>query len=341
MSASFDPRVTPWLIHEDDFYEIDDPAAQKQFLLRYAVLAPSGHNSQPWSFRIAGESIEVYADLTRRLPVSDPTDRELLLSVGAAIANLRVAAAHFGFTTFVDYPPTGGADQPVALVKLVETCNPDEGLRRLFGAITTRHTNRTEFENREIDADALGRLCDYVENLGVAAFVPPHERTRAGQLIEEADRILMANDAWRGELADWVRPNDSLDGDGMSGDAFGIPGPLASFAPWLVRSFDMGESRGRADREFAEKAAGLIVICSNDDRVSLLRTGEKLESLLLFLTTLGIGYAFLNQPVEVPTLRRELWSLTRSIRPPQLLLRIGYARPVRTPMPRRPVDAVV
>ena len=61
---------------------------------------------------------------------------------------------------------------------------------------------------------------------------------------------------------------------------------------------------------------------------------------LLTLTSLGVQYSFLNQPVQVPELRRELWDLVRTPKPPQLLVRIGYAKPVRRAMPRRPVTAV-
>ena len=48
--------------------------------LRYAVLAPSSHNSQPWSFRLNGNEVELWADRKRSLPVVDPHDRELLIS---------------------------------------------------------------------------------------------------------------------------------------------------------------------------------------------------------------------------------------------------------------------
>ncbi|MEA2489007.1 MAG: hypothetical protein QOH21_799, partial [Acidobacteriota bacterium] len=73
------------------------------FLLRYAILAPSGHDTQPWSFRITAHGVEVMADYSRRLPVVDKDDRELLMSVGAAIANFGLAAAHFGFDTTLTY----------------------------------------------------------------------------------------------------------------------------------------------------------------------------------------------------------------------------------------------
>lgn len=337
MSSEVDPRIAPWLIDESDFYEIDDARAQVEFLLRYAVLAPSGHNTQPWSFRITKTSVEVFADPSRRLPIADPHNREHLMSVGAAITNFRVAAAHFGFDSRVCHHTGEG---PVATIELCETCNPDPALRGLFSAIPRRHTNRSSFDRRPLDPETLERLIPFVENCELTRFVVPHERTRIAELVEEADRRLLANEAFRNELADWVRANESSDADGMTADAFGIPGPLSAFAPWLVRTLDLGEERGRADRQLTEEAAGLIVITSDEDRASLIRAGEALERLLLALTALGVQYAFLNQPVQVPELRRELWNLIRTPKAPQLLLRIGYAPPVRRAMPRRPVTAV-
>ena len=66
-----------------------------RFALEYAVLAPSSHNSQPWHFVLQDDSVLVCADRTRALPVVDPFDRELVISCGAALFNLRVALNHF------------------------------------------------------------------------------------------------------------------------------------------------------------------------------------------------------------------------------------------------------
>jgi nitroreductase len=37
-----------------------------------ATLAPSIHNTQPWLFGVGDASVDVYADLSRALPVVDP-----------------------------------------------------------------------------------------------------------------------------------------------------------------------------------------------------------------------------------------------------------------------------
>ncbi len=340
--SEFDPRKTPWRIDESDFYELDSRREQIEFLIRYAVLAPSGHNTQPWSFGIVPDGVEVFADLSKRLSVVDAANRELFMSVGAAITNLRVAAAHFGFETTALYHPQKDEALPCALVSIRETCCPDSALSRLFPAVALRRTNRQPFTDRPIDDAAVAKLCDFIdEQPNTVRFVLPHDRPHIAQLVAQGNHVLMDNPAFRQELAQWLRPNETQLPDGICGDAFGIPGPLSALGPMLMRNMDLGPAQAKHDRELAENAAGMLVITSDDDRVSLIRAGETLERLLLLLTTLGIQYSFLNQPVEVDPLRHELWSMIRSVKAPQLLLRIGYATPVRRPMPRRPLADVV
>jgi|GEM_PF-2243509 len=46
-----------------------DTTAKLIELINYATLAPSGHNTQPWRFSIEANTIRIFPDLTRRLPV--------------------------------------------------------------------------------------------------------------------------------------------------------------------------------------------------------------------------------------------------------------------------------
>jgi nitroreductase len=67
-------------------------------ILRYASLAPSSHNTQPWRVKIISDSeFIIQSDSTRWLPKVDPDNRELLLSIGAFWENLDQAALAFGF----------------------------------------------------------------------------------------------------------------------------------------------------------------------------------------------------------------------------------------------------
>ena len=68
-------------------------------MIGYAIKAPSGHNTQPWLFRIKeGEDrIRIVPDLTKELPVVDKDCRELFISLGCAAENLCIAAKDMGY----------------------------------------------------------------------------------------------------------------------------------------------------------------------------------------------------------------------------------------------------
>lgn len=342
MSESFHPRVTPWRIDASDFYDIESFDEQMRFLLRYAVLAPSGHNTQPWAFRIVKSGVEVFADYTQRLPVIDPHDRELLMSVGAAITNFRVAAAHFGFHTSVRYDARPEERMPVALVSVMETCAPDRSLADLFRAIPNRHTNRAPFDGRLIELSAVSRLCDVVDRFpATLRFILQHDKNRVAEMVEKASRAQMARPALRAETADWIRPDDDQHTDGLRADTMGVPTLLAAGAAWFLRQFNVGSWQGRHDRRLAETAEVLLLVTAQDDRESLIRAGETLEFLLLTVVEVGLQYSFLNQPVEVEAMRDHIRDLAGAEQPAQLLIRIGSGPPVARAMPRREMARVV
>ena len=85
-------------------------------VLRAAVQAPSSHNTQPWIFAVEPGVIQVRADRTRALPVNDPDDRELVMSCGAALFNLRVAAWHAGAAPTVAILPDAARSRPAGHV---------------------------------------------------------------------------------------------------------------------------------------------------------------------------------------------------------------------------------
>ena len=69
-----------------------------KFLLRYAILAPSTHNSQPWRFKVAGNSCKLYFDpeYFARIKEADPTGRDLYISLGYCLEYLIAAGEQFG-----------------------------------------------------------------------------------------------------------------------------------------------------------------------------------------------------------------------------------------------------
>lgn len=133
-------------------------------LVGSAVLAPSSHNTQPWRFRIGEKSIELWADRRRALPVNDPFDRELLISCGCALLNLRVAAAHAGLAPITE---SGARHDRDRLARITLTVG-DSALAdaELFGFIPLRRTYRHRFAEKPVPEEVLRALGQAAEKEG-------------------------------------------------------------------------------------------------------------------------------------------------------------------------------
>ncbi|HET7437102.1 MAG TPA: hypothetical protein VFN10_20495 [Thermoanaerobaculia bacterium] len=331
----------PWIIDEADFYELETHAEQMNFLLRYAILAPSGHNSQPWSFRITRDGVQVFADTSRRLMIVDRDDRELLMSIGAAITNFRVAAAHFGFDTTVGYEDGSIESLPLATIFVCETCAPNNELAALFPAIARRHTNREPYDEQQLDPAALQAICDVIDaHPSTLRLIQPRDKARVAECVATADHILMARPAYRAELAEWIG-NPAERKDGVSPEALAVPRILSNVAPWVIRNFGAGDLQARRDVELTLSASMLIVVTSDADQVSLVKAGETFEQLLLTITQHGLQYSLLSAPVSVDGPRAQLREMIGNAREPQLLLRVGSAATTAHATPRRPIERVI
>src|SRR6516165_3100759 len=89
-----------------------------RYVVAEAVWAPSVHNTQPWRFGTgsdqAGPQIGLYADPERRLAVSDPDGRELMISCGAALFTIRLALRSLGWVPETRVLPDPGQPAMVA-----------------------------------------------------------------------------------------------------------------------------------------------------------------------------------------------------------------------------------
>ncbi|MCW5776858.1 MAG: hypothetical protein KIS87_10500 [Phycisphaeraceae bacterium] len=338
------PELEPWNVSASAFPGHDAPIADRlRFLLAYAVLAPSSHNTQPWIFRLRGGRIELCADRARALPVVDHDDRELTISCGCALFNLRVAAEHFGYQPLIELLPDPGERDLLATFALGTRHEVPHEVHVLFGAIPRRHTNRAPFEQRQVEDALQARLvaAAEAERAWLTCFTRKRDRHAIAGLVAEGDRIQFADKRFRRELAAWVHANRSHSRDGMPGYAYGY-GDLVSIAePFVIRTFDLGKGVAAKDMDLAEHSPLLAVIgTQGDSTVEWIRAGLALQHVLLLATGVGLSASFLNQPIEVENLRARLAAITERQGSPQLLLRIGYA-PEAKPTPRRAADDVL
>ena len=341
-----------WNVRQDNFPRGGTHSERMNFLVKYAILAPSGHNTQPWIFKILGNNIiEINADRSRALPLVDPDDRELMISCGAALYNLRLAANHFGIADEVQLlPDQNNNPDLLARISLKDevqgnTNKQAENDTSLFNAITKRRSNRSPFENRRLPDDLLESLKDSARANGSWLDVIDGEEKKnaLADLISQGDRIQLSDKRFRRELAAWIHPNRSKSRDGMPGYAHGMTHDIASsIGPFLIRTFDIGKGQAARDKELASGSPVLAVLGTDaDEPLNWIQTGQSLMRILLQARARDVWTTYMNQPIEVPELRpKVLQALGRNTGFPQLLVRMGYSKDVK-PTPRRAIDDVI
>ncbi len=288
-------------------------------VLAAASLAPSVHNSQPWRFRILPNQIELHADPDRRLPATDPEDRELRLSCGAALFNLRLALQGHGVRPLVTLLPSGHRAGPdgsgaLAVVRNGGHARQSPELTRLLQAVHTRRTNRRPFLDAPVLTAHRTPLVRAAESERGWLYVlsDPQERATLRNLVVAAHREQMADPGFVAELAAWTG------GEGVHRDGVGVTA---------------GQD--------VEPDPFLVVLCAfHEGPLGELQAGQALQHMLLTATTLGLSVSFRSQPIEVPHIRVELRRALSTTLDPQAILRIGFGSPV-TATPRRPVDELL
>jgi len=257
----YDFKVNPWQVIEQNFPREKDVAQRLIFLLRYAILAPSNHNTQPWKFAIIEDEVRVYANFDRWLKVADAEQRDLHISIGCALENLLIAAEHFGLAHQVTYFPEAKNRKLVAAVKFAQSdIAPSFRDPALFYAVFARHTNRNPYEDRPISEEDQRQLqaCCFEKGVALRMTSDLESRRKADALVSRADAIQFSDAAFREELAYWI-------GQGV----FGTPWLLAKLSQLAASYLDLGKYAAKEDSDLLMSAPAFAVLCSvENDRES-------------------------------------------------------------------------
>lgn len=307
---------------------------EAQQLIASASLAPSSHNTQPWRFAITEDGLELYADFSRALPVNDADKRELHISCGCALYNLRLAAASRAIALQVKLLPN--PDQPGLLASV--TLQPAGSVEEssLAPYIARRHTYRDAFSPQQLAGSVLQQLVDAVtaEHAGLHFLTGDTAKSELVALIKQADRSLWANAAWRAELAYWMRNK-------QHGDGLALPGGLVGISRLVVRQLNLGAVVAAASAKLCQASQHIALLTTTaDTALDWLHAGQALQRMLLTACQHGLQASYLNQPIQVAALRPALQPLFGA-GTPQILLRLGYPLSPPKTSGRRSIAALI
>jgi nitroreductase len=316
---------------EDSVYRLLEPVQR----------APSVHNTQPWYFRIvADDRIDICARFgagadaafamngNGRLALSPALRRELIISCGAALYNLRLAIRVTGHDVAVWLLPRDSGPLVLASVEIVtgRTKRPTATEQELYEAIPRRHTNRWPYDNRHpVLPPILVAMQTAAATEGGSLRVLGRRQVRTWlRTAHRADRAQRDDQGCQPDLAQWTNGGDS----GVPAAAFGPPGtfggdhhlwrqlgrrggdaPIRDFRPRTDPGPEEGddaegpgapEDRGKAGTPRFERRPQLMVLSTEGDRpLDWLRAGQALQHALLTATRYGVSASFLTQPLEL------------------------------------------
>jgi hypothetical protein len=269
------------------------------------------------------DRLELHADRTRQLTALDPSGRELVQSLGAALFNVRVALAARSWAVEIDRFPRPDEPDLAAVVRPVPGV-PETRLPMLADAVHRRRTHRAGFLAEEVPDELLDHLSAAAvaeDNTLVVVLLDGHRRLVA-ELTQEADAVQYGDPDCRPHLRSW-RPQPPTRGPHAQ-----VSGPYPD------------STRRTVDSNTGEDRTFLLITSRTDDPIAWLRSGEALQRVLLELAHLGWAASPMTQALEVPMTRARLRSGVTGQLHPQMLLRIGFAE-ARPDIPRRHRDDVV
>ena len=324
--------------------------------LSYAVLAPNAHNRQPWSVDLSEPDIvTLYCDLDRRLPETDPFDRQITISLGCFLELFRLAAAEEGYGTRIALFPEGLPGdrldaRPVARLQLVVGQGRSDPL---FDQIVARHTNKEPYD--------LARPVPAADIEAILAASGAGGRLQAAGTLEDNRIVALRDLTWRGHEIEVFTPHtlqesidlmrigkaevianpDGIDLSGPLFDTLRLSGLISRerLADTSSTAFQQGLE---AYREMIFSAMGYVwLISDGDTRAEQIAAGRAYVRMHLEATARGVDMHPLSQALQEYEEIAELYGEAKQVlgaRPDQtvqMLARIGYG-PQINPSPRWP-----
>ena len=309
--------------------------------IRYATLAASGHNTQPWRFRISEGRVEIHPDLSRRTPIVDPDDHHLFVSLGCAAENLALAAGASGRPGDLRFDPANAGSIEFTFGSGSEIDSA------LFHAIPRRQSTRAIYDGRSVTAADLRVLsaAAVIPGVDLVLTTDRPQMNRVRDLVLSGNSAQLADPAFLRELKSWIRfsPRQAMTtGDGLFAAASGNPALPDWLGPFLFAMvFKADTDNDKYAREIRSSAGLAVFVSEREDKEHWVRAGRACQRFALQATALGMKLAFVNQPVEVANLRPELAALVGLPgRRPDLVMRFGYG-PNLPFSARRPVERTI
>ncbi len=310
--------------------------------LSYALLAPNPHNLQPWIVDLEGtDALSLYHDKDRRLPETDPYDRQITIGLGCFLEQMVIAASADGLRAIVKLYPDG-PDGPVARAEFL----PGGVADPLGRAMLARRSCKEPFATTPIEAEKADELAAYA-----TIITEPNAVADLRALTWEALLIEMHTPRTMMESVDLLRFGKAQ--INANPDGIDLGGPLMETAILLgilsreaqadptSAGFKQGVDIFR--KTLRETPAYAVLVSDGNSRIDQINTGRRWLRLNLATTQLGLALHPISQSLqEYPEMADHYARVHEMLAQPgqtvQMLGRLGYG-PQTPETPRWPLEA--
>ena len=311
-----------------------------------ACRAPSVHNTQPWRLVAENGELRLFLDPHRVPHATDLSGRESVISCGALLHHLGVAAAAAGWKANVARFPNPNELDHLATIDFRRQEFVSEADRARAGAILRRRTDRLPFTAPAgwpfLEPVLRGAIDDDKAILSVLPATVRPQLAEASRLTESLRRY---DNSYQAELQWWTAPFEVFDGVPYSALASASEREKVE----IGRVFPAGaqpDRRTQTDHDATDHDDSVIAVLSTDGdgRREALGCGEVLSDVLMEATIAGLATCTLSHMTELEASRAIIRGLTGGAGDPQLLIRIGQVPALEDPpppTPRRPLADVL
>jgi hypothetical protein len=320
-----------------------------------AILAPNPHNRQPWLIRLDGEdAATIFCDLARRLPMTDPFDRQIVIGFGCFLEQARIAASARGVAVDIEPFPEGAPAEedrldarPIARLLF----RPGQGLAGdpLAASIRARRTTKEAYDpGRPVASEALAALAaDPV----VVASADPGLMQRLSELAVAALRVETETKRTHMESVALMRIGareiaENPDGIALAGpmiEGLAAVGLITRETLAANSNFAVRQGMAAAEATYGSFPAALWVTTEGNGRIDQLAAGRSYVRANLRAAARGLAMHPQSQALqEYPEMAGHLADVHAllAVEAPariQMLARLGHG-PAVPPAPRWPLE---
>ncbi len=330
-----------WDINEEEFCLLKNNEEKIKFLLNFAILAPSSHNTEPWKFEVSENELVLRPDFSRRLPESDKDKRMIYVSLGCVAANILIAADYFGLSYEIAYDKNSQNNPLEYAVKIIFNTNNISEFKKsenLFKAVKNRRTNRNFYKNKVVPQEYLNEFKKYnnYSEIKIDFVSDKNLKSEIAEIMGQGIKRIMSQKPFRCELADWLRTNITLKRDGMPGNGHRMNLFTSIIAPYILRNIDVSDvEQKKAIKRVLNFPALGIISSKEDNTINFIYAGEIFEKIMLAVKSYEMDTAIMVAIIEDVESRAKLKNVLKSDFLPQMFFGFGYAERSAPKSPRR------